>query len=67
MLIKLDDCVIGVAKRRGKSYVLNTANEKADSEFARIANEVNSETWHRRFGHLSYSTLEGVEKVTTGL
>jgi hypothetical protein len=70
MLIELDDCVIGVADRRGKSYVLNTAYERADSdEFGRVVreNEVNSETWHRRFGHLNYSTLEGVEKVTTGL
>ena len=67
MLIEKDSKVIGIASRRGRSYMLNTASRANSEEYARIAAEVDADTWYRRFGHLEFSTLKGLEDVTTGL
>jgi len=63
---------IGVADRQGKSYVLNTARNDPEPgpEVALLSSTgtgSSAETWHRRFGHLGWSTLEGISTVTTGL
>jgi hypothetical protein len=43
--------------------MLSTAVETVYS----VSDDETAKLLHRRFGHLSYSTLRGVDKVTTGL
>jgi hypothetical protein len=66
LTISLDGKVIGAAHRVGRAYLLST--ELLAQEMACPAIEQgNAELQHRRFGHLSYSSLQGIETVTTGL
>lgn len=47
MLIEKDYKVIGVAARRGRSYVLNTASRANSGEYVCTVAEVDADTWHR--------------------
>jgi hypothetical protein len=63
--LRLKQKVIGVADRVGRAYMLTTmVPEKA---FQAQGQGISPELMHRRFGHLSYSSLQGIEAVTTGL
>ena len=66
LLLELNGKRIGEADRYGKSYVLNTVQNEPESAML-AATAPSSETWHRRFGHLSWSSLEGITRATTGL
>ena len=73
LLIELQDSVVGIADRIGKTYTLRTSLDK-DLEAVALKVTENSTmeatetlTWHRRFGHLSPATLAGIKDVTTGL
>ena len=67
MLIEKDSKVIGIASRRSRSYILNTASRANLEEYIYIAAKVDIDTWYCRFSHLEFSILKGLEDVTIGL
>lgn len=59
---------VGYAARIGKSYRLVTEGlEPEEAYMADALGEVSPELLHRRMGHLSHSSLKGLDSVTTGL
>ena len=52
----------------GRAYVLGSALANENIYSATIAKpKVSAELMYRRLGHLSHSTLQGIDTVTTGL
>jgi hypothetical protein len=63
LVITKNQKMIGVAARVGRAYILTTHI----TETTYKAVEVDPELLHRRLGHLTYSSLQGIDEVTTGL
>jgi hypothetical protein len=57
--------LIGTASRQGRAYILTSKVPRVETAYQ--AQEVSPELLHRRLGHLSHSTLQGIDAVTTGL
>jgi len=76
LLIELGGVIVGIASRLGKAYALDsTPQGTAIAHSSLVATAGNptagdpttTQLWHRRFGHLSISSLQQVHAVTTGL
>lgn len=66
LTLSLNGKVIGVAARVGRAYTLKTHLLEPETAY-KASGGNNTELWHRRLAHLSYSSLRGIETVTTGL
>jgi len=58
----LNGKVIGVATRVGKTYVLTTYILEAEEAYETLEGH-DAELWHRRLGHLAYSSVRGIEAM----
>lgn len=66
LILSLNGKTIGCASRVGRAYILNSRVPK-EAEKAHTAQEVTPELLHRRLGHLSQNSVQGIDAVTTGL
>jgi Reverse transcriptase (RNA-dependent DNA polymerase)/Integrase core domain/GAG-pre-integrase domain len=69
-LLELQGTIIGAADRIGRAYALNNTLEGpilGDQALKASTKDTEAQLWHKRFGHLSLATLQGVDKATTGL
>jgi hypothetical protein len=63
LTISLNQKLIGVAARVGRAYILTTSLP----ETAYRTEVIEPELLHRRLAHLSHSSIQGIDAVTTGL
>ena len=64
LVLSLNEKPIGTVVRYSRAYILST---KVPTEVAYSVQEVTPELLHRRLGHLSQSTVQGIDAITTGL
>ena len=70
LLIEFQGAVIGVASRLGRSYALDSIPQGTDIGLKATTapeNQASNHLWHRRFGHLSPTSLKLEHTVSTGL